>query len=71
MAEQSTLDKFNALVMNTYQGSNEYFVNIPSKTFAEDKGKQEYFNDMYFTKAMTELHGKKDLSITLEEVTSE
>ena len=31
IAEQSTLDKFNALVMNTYQGSDEYFVNIPSK----------------------------------------
>ena len=65
MAEQSTLDKFNALVMNTYQGSNEYFVNIPSKTFAEDKGKQEYFNDMYFTKAMTELHGKKIYQLRL------
>ena len=45
MAEQSTLDKFNALVMNIHQGSDEYFVNIPSKTFAEDKAKQEYFDD--------------------------
>ena len=59
MAEQSTLDKFNALVMNIHQGSDEYFVNIPSKTFAEDKGEQEYLNDMYFVKAMNELHKKK------------
>ena len=29
IAEQSTLEKFDALVMNTHQGSNEYFVNIP------------------------------------------
>ena len=65
MAEQSTLDKFNALVMNTYQGSDEYFVNIPSKTFAEDKVKQEYFDDKYFTKAMTELHGKKIYQLRL------
>ena len=65
IAEQSTLDKFNALVMNTYQGSNEYFVNIPSKTFAEDKGKQEYFNDMYFVKAMNELHKKKIYQLRL------
>ena len=65
IAEQSTLDKFNALVMNTYQGSNEYFVNIPSKTFAEDKGKQEYLNDMYFVKAMNELHKKKIYQLRL------
>ena len=65
IAEQSTLDKFNALVMNTYQGSNECFVNIPSKTFAEDKGKQEYFNDMYFVKAMNELHKKKIYQLRL------
>ena len=65
IAEQSTLDKFNALVMNTYQGSNEYFVNIPIKTFAEDKGKQEYFNDMYFVKAMNELHKKKIYQLRL------
>ena len=65
IAEQSTLDKFNALVMNTYQGSDEYFVNIPSKTFAEDKGKQEYFNDMYFVKAMNELHKKKIYQLRL------
>ena len=65
MAEQSTLDKFNALVMNIHQGSDEYFVNIPSKTFAEDKVKQEYFDDKYFTKAMTELHGKKIYQLRL------
>ena len=65
IAEQSTLDKFNALVMNTYQGSDEYFVNIPSKTFAEDKGEQEYLNDMYFVKAMNELHKKKIYQLRL------
>ena len=65
IAAQSTLDKFNALVMNTYQGSDEYFVNIPSKTFAEDKGEQEYLNDMYFVKAMNELHKKKIYQLRL------
>lgn len=59
MAEQSALEKFNALVMNIHQGSDEYFVNIQSKTFAEDKSKQEYLNDEYFIKAMNELRGKK------------
>ena len=59
MAEQSALEKFNALVMNIHQGSDEYFVNIQSKTFAEDKNKQEYLNDEYFIKAMNELRGKK------------
>ena len=59
MAEQSALEKFNALVMNIHQGSDEYFVNIQSKTFAEDKSKQEYLNDGYFIKAMNELRGKK------------
>ena len=33
MAEQSTLEKFNALVIETYKDSDEYFVNIQSKTF--------------------------------------
>ena len=59
MAEQSALEKFNALVMNIHQGSDEYFVNIQSKTFAEDKSKQEYLNDEYFIKALNELSGKK------------
>ena len=59
MAEQSALEKFNALVMNIHQGSDEYFVNIQSKTFAEDKNKQEHLNDGYFIKAMNELRGKK------------
>tara|TARA_Y100000004_G_scaffold85240_1_gene95653 strand:+ start:329 stop:1000 length:672 start_codon:yes stop_codon:yes gene_type:complete len=59
MAEQSALEKFNALVMNIHQGSDEYFVNIQSKTFAEDKNKQEHLNDEYFIKAMNELRGKK------------
>ena len=59
MAEQSALEKFNALVIQTHKDSDEYFVNIQSKTFAEDKNKQEYLNDEYFTKAMNELRGKK------------
>ena len=59
MAEQSALEKFNALVIQTHKDSDEYFVNIQSKTFAEDKSKQEYLNDEYFIKAMNELRGKK------------
>ena len=59
MAEQSALEKFNALVIQIHKDSDEYFVNIQDKTFAEDKNKQEYLNDEYFTKAMNELRGKK------------
>ena len=65
IAEESTLKKFGALVMNIHQGSNEYFVNIPDKTFAEDKTKQEYLNDEHFIKAMTELYGKKVYQLRL------
>ena len=42
MAEQSALEKFNALVIQIHKDSDEYFVNIQDKTFAEDKNKQEY-----------------------------
>ena len=59
MAEQSALEKFNALVIQIHKDSDEYFVNIQDKTFAEDKSKQEYLNDEYFIKAMNELRGKK------------
>ena len=59
VAQGSTLEKFNALVMGIHEGSDEYFVNIPSKTFAEDKSKQEHLNDANFIKAMSELNGKK------------
>ena len=65
VAQGSTLEKFNALVMGIHEGSDEYFVNIPSKTFAEDKGEQEYLNDMYFVKAMNELHKKKIYQLRL------
>ena len=65
MAEQSTLEKFNALVIETYKDSDEYFVNIQSKTFAEDKNKQEHLNDGYFIKAMNELRGKKIYQLRL------
>ena len=57
--EASTLETFDALVMGTHEGSNEYFVNIPSKTFAEEKSEQIQLNDEHFIKAMSELHGKK------------
>ncbi len=57
--EASTLEKFNALVIDTHKDSGEYFVNIQSKTFAEDKSKVERLGDKYFADAMTELKGKK------------
>ena len=57
--EASTLETFDALVIGTHQDSNEYFVNIPSKTFAEKKSEQIQLNDEHFIKAMSELHGKK------------
>ena len=59
VAQGSTLEKFNALVMGIHEGSDEYFVNIPSKTFAEDKSKVERLGDKYFADAMVELQGKK------------
>ena len=59
VAEESTLDKFGALVMPIHQESDEYFVNIPHKTFAENKKDQIFLNNMYFGKAIAELHGKK------------
>jgi len=57
--EASTLETFDALVMGTHQGSDEYFVNIPSKTFAEKNSEQIQLNDEHFIKAMNELDGKK------------
>ena len=62
---ENTLEKIDALVINTHQGSDEYFVNIPSNTFAEDKSKQQYLNDEHFIKAMTELYGKKVYQLRL------
>ena len=59
VAQGSTLEKFNALVIETHKNSGVYFVNINSKTFAEDKSKQEYLNDTNFIKAISELNGKK------------
>ena len=57
--EASTLEKFDALVMGIHQGSDQYFVNIPSKTFAEKESEQIHLNDEHFIKAMSELYGKK------------
>jgi len=59
VAEESILEKFDSLVMPIHQTSEELFVNIPDKTFADDKNPSIYLNDMYFVKAIAELHGKK------------
>ncbi len=59
VAEESTLDKFGALVMPIHQESDEHFVNIPHKTFAENRKDEIFLNNMYFGKAIAELHGKK------------
>ena len=58
-AKGSTLEKFDALVMPIHQKSDELYVNIPEKTFGSDKTPSIYLNDMYFVKAIAELHGKK------------
>tara|TARA_Y100000361_G_C11070602_1_gene295509 strand:- start:46 stop:795 length:750 start_codon:yes stop_codon:yes gene_type:complete len=58
-AESTVLNKFGALVIETHKDSDEYFVNIQSKTFAEDKSKVERLGDKYFADAMAELQGKK------------
>ena len=58
VAEESTLEKFGALVIRLHQGTEDLFVNINSHTWAETEEQREYLNDGYFVKAMKELHGK-------------
>ena len=57
-AEESTLEKFGALVIRLHQGTEDLFVGINSHTWAETEEKREYLDDGYFVKAMKELHGK-------------
>ena len=57
-AEESTLEKFGALVIRLHQGTEDLFVGINSHTWAETEEKRDYLNDGYFVKAMKELHGK-------------
>ena len=59
VAQESTLEKFDALVIPIHQKSDELYVNIPEKTFGSDKNPSIYLNDMLFVKAIAELHGKK------------
>ena len=59
VAQESTLEKFDALVIPIHQKTDELYVNIPEKTFGSDKNPSIYLNDMYFVKAIAELHGKK------------
>jgi hypothetical protein len=58
VAEESTLEKFGALVIQLHQGTEDLLVNIPAHTWAEAEEKREYLDDGYFVKAMKELHGK-------------
>ena len=58
VAEESTLEKFGALVIRLHQGTESLFVNIPAHTWAETEEKREYLDDGYFAKAMKELYGK-------------
>ena len=58
VAEESTLEKFGALVIRIHQGTENLFVNIPAHTWAETEEQREYLDDGYFVKAMKELHGK-------------
>ena len=58
VAEESTLEKFGALVQGLHQGTEDLFVNINSHTWAETKEQREYLDDGYFVKAMKELHGE-------------
>ena len=57
-AEESTLEKFGALVIRLHQGTESLFVGINNHTWAETEEKREYLDDGYFVKAMKELHGK-------------
>ena len=58
VAEESTLEKFGALVIRLHQGTEDLFVNVNSHTWAETEEQREYLNDGYFVKAIKELHGK-------------
>jgi hypothetical protein len=58
VAEESTLEKFGALVIRLHQGTEDLFVNINSHTWAETEEQREYLDDGYFVKAMKELQGK-------------
>jgi len=58
VAEESTLEKFGALVIPLHQGTEDLFVNVNSHTWAETEEQREYLDDGYFAKAMKELHGK-------------
>jgi len=58
VAEESTLEKFGALVIRLHQGTEGLFVNIPAHTWAETEEQKVYLDDGYFVKAMKELHGK-------------
>jgi hypothetical protein len=58
VAEESTLEKFGALVIRLHQGTENLFVGINSHTWAETEEKREYLDDGYFIKAMKELQGK-------------
>ena len=65
IADNKTLNQFDALVMPLHQETDELFVNIPSKTFAEEKKDEILLNDEYFIKAMNELRGKKVYQLRL------
>ena len=58
VAEESTLEKFGALVIPLHQGTEDLFVNVNSHTWAETEEQREYLDDGYFVKAMKELNGK-------------
>ena len=58
VAEESTLEKFGALVIRLHQGTEDLFVNVNSHTWAETEEQREYLDDGYFVKAMKELNGK-------------
>ena len=47
-AEESTLEKFGALVIRLHQGTESLFVGINSHTWAETEEKRDYLNDGYF-----------------------
>ncbi len=64
VAQESTLEKFDALVIPIHQKSDELYVNIPEKTFGSDKNPSIYLNDMLFVKAIAELHGNTLIFVT-------
>ena len=63
VAEESTLDKFGALVIRLHQGTENLFVNIPAHTWAETEEQKEEIEKMLKADNIPEYKGKVSLPV--------